>query len=92
MKIIGTTKDGFILEASSRELANLIGYYSEYDQREKHVEPKVGDSIQINEMYQRRYDIARRRGEIKTAQKMLRDAASELELADPILAASDKPE
>lgn len=92
MKIIGTTKDGFILEASENEVANLIGYYSRYDMREKETAPpKPGDTIRIHEMYQRLYVLASRRGQIKTAQKMLLDAASELELVDPILAAGDEP-
>jgi RNA polymerase-interacting CarD/CdnL/TRCF family regulator len=93
MKIIGTTKGGFILEASENELANLTGYYSEYQRRDKAAEKelKVGDTIMVSEMYHRLYVIARRRGEIKTAQKMLLDAASELELVDPIIAASEDP-
>jgi len=28
MKIIGTTSTGFIIEASSRDVFNLIGFYS----------------------------------------------------------------
>lgn len=93
MKIIGSKKDGFILEASETEVANLVGYYSEYEMaRSKDVkELKVGDDIKVHEMYRRLYVLSRRRGEIKTAQKMLRDAASELELVDPILEASDQP-
>ena len=30
MKILGKTKDGFIMEASLTEVANLLGFYSEY--------------------------------------------------------------
>lgn len=89
MKIIGSKKDGFILEASEREVANLVGYYSEYEMRRSGdpKELKVGDEVKVHEMYRRLYTLSSRRGEIKTAQKMLRDAASELELVDPILAA-----
>jgi hypothetical protein len=92
MEIIGTTSTGFILKASKDEVVNLIGYYGEYQMRDKNLAlPKLGDTIMVSEMYQRLYILARRRGEIKTAQKMLLDAASELELVDPIIAASEDP-
>ena len=35
MKIIGKTEDGYIIEASQDEVANLIGYYSKYDDRSR---------------------------------------------------------
>lgn len=89
MKIIGEGREHFIIEVTRRELANLTGYYSEYSY-EKDPYPKVGDTIAVHAMYQRLYTLSRRRGEIKTAQKMLRDAASELELVAPILEATDE--
>ncbi len=87
MKIIGESDKGFIISATKSEIANLTGFYSEYNYEKGKDRPKVGDSIEVHAMYKRLYEIARRRGEIKTAQKMLRDAASELELADPIISA-----
>lgn len=90
MKIIGETPGGFILEASCDEVANLVGYYSRYDGAFCKRQIRPGDQIQVHQMYQRLYMAARRRNEIRTAAKMLRDAAGELELADPILRAADE--
>jgi hypothetical protein len=90
MRIIGESDSGYVLEASRDEVANLIGYYSKYNYDKGIATPKPGDTIKVTEMFQRLYTLARRRGEIKTAQKMLRDAADELELVDPILGASEE--
>lgn len=85
MKIIGESDMGFIISADRDEIANLTGYYSQYNYDKEQQLPKVGDEIRVHEMYRRLYVLAQRRGEIKTAQKMLRDAANELELVDPLI-------
>ena len=54
MKIIGKTNDGFILESSAKELANLIGFYSEYTNEL----PKVGSEIEIDHMYNQLYQLS----------------------------------
>ena len=50
MNIIGKTKDGYILQAESYEVARLAGYYSESSaSRSKRFE--VGTTIDVNSMY-----------------------------------------
>lgn len=56
MKIIGTTKEGFILEASKDEIANLKGFYSSYQSK---TETHVGDTIIVDEIYRRYTSIER---------------------------------
>jgi hypothetical protein len=50
MKIIGESKEGFILEANKHEVANLKGFYSILSTG---FTIKVGDDIQIESIYQR---------------------------------------
>lgn len=57
MKIIGDTENGFILEASKDEVANLKGFYSDYNLRSnvnnKELESKIGGIIEIEPIYSR---------------------------------------
>lgn len=71
MKIIGQTKDGFILEAGENEVARLVGYYGQYDCRGKLV---VGADIQVNAMFDQLYKIK----SLKQTVKKLEEGASEL--------------
>lgn len=49
MKVIGETKEGYIVEVSSKEMANLHGFYSSYSTDAPKV--KVGAEISIEEVY-----------------------------------------
>lgn len=53
MKIIGETEKGFILDATTQEVANLIGFYSGFEIG--HI--KTGVEIEINHMYSQLYDL-----------------------------------
>ena len=55
MKIIGETENGFILEASKDEVANLKGFYSDYNlsKNNKELESKIGGIIEIEPIYNR---------------------------------------
>jgi len=50
MKIIGKTDEGFLISAESKEIARLIGFYSEYE--EKYKQLTLGDEINMNAMYE----------------------------------------
>jgi hypothetical protein len=54
MRIIGSTKTGFIVEMDKDELTNLCGYHSEYcmrDARKKDIE--VGEKFDIKSLYKK---------------------------------------
>ena len=51
MKIIGKTEDGFIIQAESNELANMVGYYSEYYARDTKSPLEVGRIYPISALY-----------------------------------------
>jgi hypothetical protein len=88
MKVIGTTKRGFLLDASDDEVARLIGYYSSYAVRDKFRKSKVvnvGDEIQISEMYNSLIELV---GKVKTMEQIrasLRAVAASMEIVDPLL-------
>ena len=88
MKVIGTTKHGFILEASDNEIANLIGYYSAYTVKSKFGKREVvnvGDDIQIGAMYNCLTELV---GKVKTMEQVrasLRAVAASMEIVDPLL-------
>lgn len=86
MKIIGKTRDGFILESSAEELANLCGHYSHYPSVDGYKTPSVGDDVQVSAMYHKLYELARDRDKIRQAKDALIDAAARLEPVAPIIA------
>lgn len=53
MQIIGETENGFILDATRQEVANLIGFYSGFDIKGI----KTGVEIEVNHMYSQLYDL-----------------------------------
>jgi len=81
MKIIGKTKEGFILEAKAREVARLTGYYSEYTDKLK-LEP--GKEIQVHEMYDQLYNLSHAKKEIISVQNTLRSIANDLDEIVPV--------
>ena len=78
MKIIGTTQTGFLVEATSREIARAAGFYSEYDAlwhksgaADAQGMPRIGATIKIEAALDFHARIA-------AEQKKARDAASTL--------------
>lgn len=55
MKIVANTNFGFLVEMSYEEVANIKGYYSSYENREKQRRLTIGDEIKIAEMYKQLY-------------------------------------
>ncbi len=86
MKIIGESEDNFILEADKREVANLIGYYSEYGENRG----KVGDEIAVSKMFRQLYDLAAQDREIQNMRESLIKAYRYLELVAPLKIKLDK--
>lgn len=82
MKVIGKSKDGFILQATETEVANLIGYYSE---RSDGFKVKPGDEINVHDMFQTLYQMDSHAKEIELIQRKLREIADNLEPVVPIL-------
>jgi hypothetical protein len=90
MKVIGTTVNGFILEATNDEVANLIGFHSSYsDGFPRKIES--GTVINVSPMYRHLYALS-------AAERSLADMASKLRTAadlvgtlpDPLTPAPDK--
>jgi len=82
MKIIGKTENGYIIEASKDDVANLIGYYSHYS---KEVNISVGDEIQVSKMYQQLHDLERSQPEMRKVVSTLRGMADLLEPVCPVI-------
>lgn len=87
MEIIGKTKEGYILKASKNEVANLIGFYSDYSDEFRSKGLEIGDSIQISKMYNRLYKQERSSKDLERTAQTLRTIADLLEPLDPIIKA-----
>jgi len=87
MKIIGRTKNGFIIEAIDNEVYNLIGYYSKYDNA-PHLD--VGDNINVNKMFSQLYNLKNTEKYLATVSKELRSIADYLVIVQPVTKANNK--
>jgi hypothetical protein len=88
MKIIGSTNNGFIVEASEDEIANLCGYYSKYQHSEQlrtNVPVKVGDSINVAQMYSQLILLASLESRMADARGILKTVTGGLTMVDPII-------
>lgn len=84
MKIVAQTYNGYMLEVSKSDIANLIGYYGEYDMGDKY-RPKIGDEIKINDMFKQLYTLQKKQPELKKVVDTLRGLADLLEPTVPVL-------
>lgn len=73
-----------MLEVSKSDIANLIGYYGEYDMDHKY-RPKIGDEIKINDMYKQLYTLQNKQPELKKVVDTSRGLADLLEPTVPVL-------
>ncbi len=85
MKIIGKTKDGFILQASETETYNLVGYYSRSDAGGRRPYLETGDEIQINEMYHKLYDLKQHQNTLNQTATTLECVARLLREQNPVV-------
>lgn len=86
MKIIGETADkGLLLSASKDEVANLLGFYSEYSGREGMPDLKPGLVIKINAMYKQLRELATAHQKALETIAVLRGLADVLEIKCPVI-------
>jgi hypothetical protein len=94
MKIIGKTKDGFILQATDYELGRLTGHYSlsEYEKslgseqnRRYGGAVQIGDEIQVSAMYSQLTLMATLEKRMADARGILTTVAGGLTMVDPII-------
>ena len=83
MKIIATTENGYIIEASKENIANLTGYYSSYDNKINNF--KIGDEIAIHEMFTQLYTLEKKKQDLSQTVRTLRNLADLLEPACPVI-------
>jgi hypothetical protein len=76
MKIIGTTQNGFILESSETELANIAGYFSKFSGVVEQF--KIGSEITVSAVYQKLDALANAKTELKSMEDKLQAIAQEL--------------
>jgi len=82
MKVLGKTCDGFILQATESELGKLLGYAYSGDVSDEL--RKSGAEVKISPMFDQLYGLAKGRGKIKEAEKLLREYADLLAVVKPI--------
>lgn len=89
MKIIGKTKEGFIIEAHANEVARLIGFYSQHSMTktfDHRVDPlPVGAEININGMYEQLRKIESIRSLMRGISENAQGLLTALVNADPII-------
>ncbi len=84
MKVIGTTKDGYMITATRDEVANLLGFYFGGQEGCPRIAP--GDEIETAGMFHQLYDLARKKDSLTDVAKELRTVAALLEARNPIIA------
>jgi len=81
MKVIGKTENGFILQADTDEVFNLVGHYSQYSDGRPKIE--VGSMI-LDKMFNQLRHLSFHKKGIMEMQARLRAAATLLDEVDPI--------
>jgi len=88
VKIIGESRNGYILEVSKDEVANLIGYSSQYNTKYKPL--SVGDEVLVSKMFRQLYDLQNNQPELQKVVGTLRNLADLLEPICPVIEAQIK--
>lgn len=83
VKIIGTTEDGYLLEASKGEVAHLVGFSSIYSTGLPRL--GVGDEVLVHEMFQRLYDLNKNKKTLENTADKLEQIAALLREESPII-------
>jgi len=89
VKIIGKTKENFLLEATKNELANLVGYYSTYTDGYKSLQ--IGDYIKVSEMFNKLSWIENNKKKVEMLKEEFIQISRELDTFNPIFRSIDKP-
>lgn len=86
MKIIAKTHKGFILDCEADEVANLIGYWSTYINREKgYIELMIGTEIRVAEIYKHLYSLAAAAKSLKECEEKMVALSRLLTLPPPVV-------
>lgn len=85
MKIIGTHEKGFIVDIDKNDMANLIGYRSEYDDDFRGKKLSAGDEVAISGMYHQLYTLENKKQELSQTVLALRNMADLLEPVAPVI-------
>lgn len=85
MKVIGTHEGGYIVDVNKDEMANLVGYYSEYSNEFQKQKIKAGDEIMIHKMFHQLYTLANKKQELTQTVAALRNMADLLEPVAPYI-------
>lgn len=88
MKIIGKTERGFILEASGYEIANLLGYHSDYSNECPSL--GVGTEIEISGLYTAYHNVIKNKKRIKEINKFADEIIETLKKVEPLIRAQVK--
>jgi hypothetical protein len=83
MKVIGKTENGYIIEASRDDVANLVGYNSQYSTGYKSL--SVGDEILVSKMFRQLYDLEHHQPELQKVVNTLRGMADLLGPVCPVI-------
>lgn len=92
MKVIGRTEKGYILDATKEEIANLIGFYSEYGKGFKEKSIGIGSEIKVSGMYKQLYELAGSYEKIERAKENLKRCIELLDIVNPLIDISVKSE
>jgi hypothetical protein len=86
MKIIAKTGEKtFLVQATEDELANLIGWSSEWHRKDRRQRGLcIGDTINTHAMFSRLYEQENQRSELDKAKSILMKAAASIDKAAPV--------
>ena len=85
MKVIGRTEKGYILDATKEEIANLIGFYSTYNEEYRKASIKIGSEINVSAMFKQLYDLHWKHDDIKKIKEKLRQCINLLDEVNPLI-------
>jgi len=85
VKIIGESRDRFIIEATRDEASNLVGYCSRYNHGTQPLQ--VGDEIRVAAMFKQLYELREIDRRLSDARLQILRAAAALEQVVPVIPA-----
>jgi len=92
MKIIAVTSRGYLIESGEDELANLMGYYNDYQRTNNRIDGKgfpekykIGDEIPIHAMYDRLYRMTNMERDLTEISAKLRASSDFVNTALPTI-------
>ena len=85
MKVVAISKEGYLLEATEKEIINLIGYFKPLPTISKDTPiVKIGDNINVNNLYHQINNLGITEKELKRVAEKLRECADLLTTVEGI--------